>query len=839
MNRNYLITGLLVLWSVTLFGQNEANNWIFGFSNLVDFNTDPPTSDFLPSFNFFMERNSVSMSNGDGELIFYSDGFSVFDKDEDFMPNGFDFISDPNIASHPVFSIPKPNSSTQYYLITSTLFQGDGGMAWSEIDMTLNNNMGDITSNKNIVLTSNSMGKITAVLHQNLKDIWVIGHEWNTSSYKAWLATEDGFGNPVTSSGGTFIEDSNFVNGFGQIKTSPDGKRIAAVYQGLNIVEIFDFDNATGQMTHKATLNTLIQPYGVEFSPNGRFIYVSQNGSNFLSGLRQYDLEAGNASQIQNSTIIVGLNFPNEAGGLQLGPDGKIYVINSTFDPVLGVINQPNQSGLACDFDFDGLALQGGEALFGLPSFFHRYLQKPYFEYSGLCPGGITEFSINQFEFPIDSVQWDFGEPSSGADNFSNSLTPSHQYNGSGSYTVQLFVHSNGEVFQSNNLVHIAPIGINLGPDQVICENQVFTMNAFTQNATYQWSNNSTASSISTVSPGTFWVEVSVDTCGTLTDTISVSHIPAPDVDLGPDRGLCNGVAEILDVTDSTPGATYLWSNNFTSPQIIVGGQGGDFSVTVTYPNGCTDTDVVNLEFDQVVLDPAQANLKCHGDSSGVALVFPVLGALPFSYEWSNGDTLYTTNGLAAGTHTITVTDAKGCTEVNEFNLNEPPELILDITVNDDNPNTTNPDGSVALNPSGGIPPYIFEWEAFGELPDPVFNLGAGDYEITVTDDKNCETIVIVSVGGIPVGVEDVSFLEKIQLYPNPTTDFIFIKTSIEENLEFSITNTLGQTLSDFFIEKNNEGIQLDVSDFETGIYFLKIQLGKEERIWKVNIVKP
>ena len=838
MNRIYLIICLFIFCTTTLFAQKEANNWIFGFSNLLDFNTDPPTPDVLPFFDFFIERNSVSMSNGEGELIFYSDGFSVTDKNGDPMPNSFGLQSDPNSASHPVFAIPKPNTSEEYYLITSTLFQGNGGMSWSEINMTLNNNAGDVTSNKNILLTSNSVGKITAVQHENLTDIWVIGHEWNTSSYKAWLATENGFENPVISNGGTFISDANFVNGFGQIKTSPDGRRIAAVYQGLNIVEIFDFDNATGQMTHKATLNTLIQPYGVEFSPNGRFLYVSQNGSNFLSGLRQYDLEAGNASQIQNSTIILGVNFPTEAGGLQLGPDGKIYVITFAFDVSLGVINEPNLSGLACDFDDFGVQLQAGEVLFGLPSFFHRYIQKPYFEYSGLCPGGITEFDVNQFELVIDSLQWDFGEPASGANNFSTELAPTHQYSGSGAYNVKLTVYSNGEVFQSNSIVHIAPIGVSLGPDQTVCDNQVFTMNAFTQNASYLWSNNSTASSISTVLPGTFWVEVSVDTCGTLRDTITINHIPAPDVELGPDRGLCNGVAEILDATDPAPDATYQWSNGMITPSVVID-FGGNYGVTVSYPNGCTDSDNINLNFDEVVVDPAQANLKCFGDSSGVALVFPVLGILPFSYEWSNGDTLYTTNGLAAGTHTLTVTDMLGCTLVQEFNLNEPSEFNLDIVVNDDNPNTSDPDGAVFLNPSGGTPPYVIEWEAFGELPDPVFNLNAGDYEITITDDKDCEHVVMVTVGGIPVSVDDVSLLEKIQLYPNPTVDFIFVEIPIEEEaLEMSMTNVLGQTLSSFFIEKNNKGFQIDVSAFETGIYFLKIKKGEEERICKVNVVK-
>ena len=842
MNRIYLTLGCLIFFTSVLFSQKEANNWIFGFGNVIDFNTEPPTPDFLPNFIFFTERNSVSQSNSDGDLIFYSDGNSIFNKNHDLMFNGGGLLSDASSASHPVFVIPKPNSDNKYYLFTSTLFQGDGGLLWSEIDMSLDNGLGGVTANKNIQILDNSVGKITAVLHENLEDIWIVAHEWNSSSYQSFLVTENGIGNPITSLNvGSVIGDSNFQNGFGQIKTSPDGLMIAAVYQGLNLVEVFNFDRSTGQLSELVTLNSFIQPYGVEFSPNNRFLYVSQNGSNFFSGLRQFDLQAGSPSQILNSTIILGLNFPTEAGALQLGPDDKIYTINSVFDIALGVINEPNLPGVDCGFEQEGLVLSFTEFMFGLPSFFHSYLQKPYFEYSGFCPGGTTEFSLSQFDFPIDSVSWDFGDPNSGGNNFSNELSPSHQYNSSGSYNVKLTVYSNNQVFLNNNIVHIAPIGISLGPDQTVCENQVFSMNAYTPNATYLWSNNSTASSIATVEPGVFWVEVSVDTCGVLTDTLMVSHIPAPDVDLGIDRGLCNGVSEVLDITDNTPGVSYLWNNNSTSPIFDVS-FGGNYSVTVTYPNGCTDTDAVSFLFDDVILDPAQADLKCFDDSSGVALVFPesTAGSFSFSYLWNTGDTTYTMNGLAAGTYTITVTDGLACTETQEFTLTEPPALTLDITVNDDNPNTTDPDGAVFLNPSGGTEPYVIEWDAFGELPDPVFDLAAGDYEITVTDDNDCEVIVTVTVGGVPVGVDDISFLEKIQLYPNPTSDFLFVKMPDEvvEDLEISVTNTLGQTLPSFFIEKNNEGIRLDVNSFDSGIYFLKIKKESEERTWKVNVIK-
>ncbi len=836
MKKIYLLLLFLSFTTLT-FSQKEANNWIFGFSNWLDFNTDPITIGSTPNFSFFSERNSVSMSDEEGNLLFYSDGFSIFNKDHEVMPNGV--IQANTSMTHPIFAIPKPGSDHSYYMVINSIGFAGSFLNWIEIDMTLNGGLGDVLPNVGEILLDNPIGKITAILHANLTDIWIVSHELNSNNYHAWLATENGISNTsVISSVGSDILDSNSNSQNGQIKTSHDGNRIVAANQGINTVEIFNFDRNVGTLFNPIILTDFSGPNGIEFSPNGRFLYISQDGVNLNQELIQIDLFFNDPIDINNSAQVVGNPFSfSNAGGLQLAPDGKIYLAN-TFDFTLGIINEPDLLGLDSGFDSFGIFLNSGEILFGLPSFFHKYLQTPNFNYDGFCPEGITSFEIEGFDTPIDSVLWNFGDPNSGNNNTSTLLNPTHSFATSGAYEVTLTIYSGNQILIYNGIVYIAPLTIDLGDDQTLCSNQDFTLNAFTPNATYLWSNNSNQSFLSIETPGTYWVEVSVGDCPTLKDTVIINHLPAPNADLGGDGGLCNGEAVTLDATN--PNATYEWSTGSTTSQITVF-FGGTYSVTVTSPNGCSDTDQVNYFFDEVAVTPAQANLACHGDSNGVALVFPALGQLPFSYEWDDGDTLYTHNQLPAGNYSVTITDALGCTAIQNFTLTEPSEIEVNTVINVDNPNTTDPDGAILLQPAGGIPPYNFDWEIFGETTDPLkMGLENGIYNITITDDNNCEKIIQVNLGDV-TSTKEISILEKIKLFPNPTSDFLFVKIPTTENseLEISISNFLGQPKGDIlFLEKGKTEFSIDVSEWSSGIYFIKIKMKEEERIWKFNVIK-
>jgi len=833
------ITSLFLIFTTFLFSQKETNNWIFGTNNWLDFNTSPPTVRSGEIDFFLAHRSTISMSDKDGNLLFTSNGDAVFDRNHNVMPNGM--IKANMFESHPVFVIPKPNSEHIYYLIINTFESPTRILKWVEIDMSLNNGLGDIITNTNSggFLLENPTGKITAVLHENLIDVWIISHVFNSDEYYAWLATESGINpTPVITSIGIEIPNEFQDNGNGQIKTSSDGNTIASANIIINNVEIYNINRATGELYNLITLNQLFSPRGVEFSPSGQYLYVTHEGFQGDSRILQYDLWAGNESAINNSKLSVGNPISaNTAAALQLAPNGKIYCVNFG-DPALGIINAPDNNGFNVNFEQEGQGDIVDFSFFGLPSFFHKYFDKPYFSYDGVCSGSTTTFLIDGFDASINSVTWDFGDPASGTNNSSTELNPSHNYPASGNYYVTLTITSNNQTFTKKQLVHIAPTSINIGIDSTLCSNQNLTADAFTPNATYEWSNGFTTSAIDITSPGAYSVTVSVANCPTLTDEVVVNHIPAPDADLGGDGALCNGESVTLDATNL--GASYLWSTGSTL-STITAFFSDTYAVTVTNPNGCSDVDEVVYVNDFFALGPSQANLKCFNDSSGVALVFHSGGFSPISYQWNNGDTLYTNNHLTAGNYSVTATDRFGCTTEQGFTLTEPDELIVDLVTNADNPNTGIFEGSVLLQPSGGNPPYTFDWEMFGETTDPLkTGLENGIYNITITDDNGCEKIIQANVGNV-TSIEEISFLKKVKLFPNPTSDFLFIKIPNKKNgnFQFSITDILGKTmLEKSFLENEKTEFSIDVKNWSSGIYFFKIKMEGAERVWKVNVVK-
>lgn len=837
MKKIYLLL-LLLLYSFFTFSQKEANNWIFGSVNHLDFNSNPVDVNTISSINFFPGRNSVSLSDENGNLLFYSDGTSIFNKAHLVMPNGA--IQSNSAASHPLFVIPKPGSDHGYYMIINTPGFSSPSLVWIEIDMNLDGGLGDVVPNVGGTLLNNPTGKITAVLHANSNDIWIVGHELESNIYHSWLATENGISNSSeTSPIGSQIQSSVANSQDGQIKTSPNGDRIAVVNTGLNTIEIFNFNRLTGTLYNPIILSGFFEPYGLEFSPSGKFLYVSQSG-NFSNGIEifQLNITSNTPTSIMNSSIFLGssFGFVDLAGGLQLAPDGKIYIAN-TGDISLSIIHQPEAQGADVNFEQFGLILFSGE-VFGLPSFFHQYFKNPSFSYEGFCLGSATHFSIDAASAIIDSVEWNFGDPLSGDDNTSTLLNPSHFFIESGSYNVSLTIYSNNQILETNQIIQIAPASIELGQDLTICSNEELVLDVFTPNATYQWSNGSTQPFLTVDAPGTYWVNVLIDNCPTLTDTITINHLAAPNADLGEDGGLCNGDAVVLDV--SNPNATYLWSTGSTTSQITIF-FGGTYSITVTNPNGCTDVDEVSYFFDQVGVTPSQANLACFGDSNGVALVFPAIGQSPFSYEWDDGDTLYTNNQLTAGNYSITVTDNLGCTVVQEFTITEPPKLEVDVVINADNPNTSDPDGAILFQPDGGVPPYLYHWELFGETDDPLkMGLGNGIYHVTISDKNECEEVMEVNVGDV-TSTYEISLLEKIKVFPNPTSDYLFIKSpeTFFERMEISITNILGQPIQDIlFDQQDNTELIINVTNLKDGIYFLRIKEKMNERVWKFNVIQ-
>ncbi|MEM9022195.1 MAG: T9SS type B sorting domain-containing protein, partial [Bacteroidota bacterium] len=215
-----------------------------------------------------------------------------------------------------------------------------------------------------------------------------------------------------------------------------------------------------------------------------------------------------------------------------------------------------------------------------------------------------------------------------------------------GTYHVTL--SSNCSVTSDSIQVTVNPIPVvDLGPDTVICAGDLFMLDATTANATYLWSDGSTAPMLTVSSSGSYRVTVSSLGC-TAADTVQVQVDTIATVDLGPDTVLCSGNSLVLDAT--TAGAQYLWNTGVTTPQLTIN-TAGTFGVTITIGN-CQESDSVAITGEVTPqVDLVSDTFLCPG-----SIVFLDASVPNGSYVWSTGATTASLVTNAPGTYTVTVT---------------------------------------------------------------------------------------------------------------------------------------------------------------------------------------
>lgn len=364
MPKRLFLLILICLPSMSSFAQTFGNTWYFGNRCGLDFSSGNPVP--LLNSQMYAEEGCATLTDSNGNLLFYTNGDSIWNSSHTLMPNGTG-LSGQTSSSQAALAVKKPGSNSIFYLFTLDAQGNSGGLCWSEIDMSLNAGLGDVTANKNVVLLNPSCEKLAAVRHSNGIDVWVVAHGLNSNSFYSYLITGAGVGAPLISNSGSVIaSSSNNVETIGCMRISCGGTQLAVANYGDYAVQLFDFNNFSGAITNPRTLNSTYRPYGVEFSPNANYLYISEwnwNGSQIY----QYDLSAPNIAQSQTSIGTIP-TFGVTAATLQLGPDHKIYIAVVNSDS-LSIINSPDQPAASCNFVANALYLNGRISLSGLPNF--------------------------------------------------------------------------------------------------------------------------------------------------------------------------------------------------------------------------------------------------------------------------------------------------------------------------------------------------------------------------------------------------------------------------------------------------------------------------------------
>jgi gliding motility-associated-like protein len=573
---------VVLVWAISCcsaHAQNEWNTWYFGSLAGLDFNSGEPR--LLDDGALSTVEGCASISDKYGNLLFYTDGVKVWDRFHGVMQNGTGLFG--NFSTTQCQIIPTPGDSTRYYIFTAD-FQGNkDGLCYSVVDLKKNNGLGEVVQ-KNKRLKTPVTEKISAVRHSNGRDFWVVAHEWQTSKFLSYLISPAGISAPVFSDQGA-VHANGFqdMNAIGTLKFNLDGSRLAVAIHDDNVIELFHFDNATGAIAHDQSLVLKggAGPYGLEFSPNGKWLYASLFNANKIL---QFDLSEPTGADMVNSAYLVGEDMLSRFSALQLAADGRIYV--ACFEkPYLSVINFPGRKGAACDFELKGLSLIDRNSVAGLPAAITSYF--PRFRYKQACLGDTTYFSIPETD-GILSVKWDFGDPGSGALNQSMDTATFHIYQLPGTYKVTMVCNTSGKSDTSSTYINVrqAPV-FDLGNDTVLCGSEQLILNVFEPGAHYFWQNTSRKPEFTVTEPGKYWVRV-YNQCGERTDTIEVRYVTEPEVELGKDSIFCDEINYELKV--SWPGATIQWQDGSTDTVFLVTKEGTYYVSISTACGSASDT---------------------------------------------------------------------------------------------------------------------------------------------------------------------------------------------------------------------------------------------------------
>ena len=186
MIKRLLLFVFLVYSTNILIAQKEANIWYFGEYAGLDFNSGNPVA--ITDGQLSTSEGCASIADSNGNLLFYTDGITVWDKSHNVMLNGNGLLGNSD-STHSAIIVPKPDSQEIYYIFTVDAQAGNNGMNYSEVNLSLNGGLGAITTNKNINLLPRSTEQITAVVHGNGLDYWIICHPWDSNKFNSFLVT--------------------------------------------------------------------------------------------------------------------------------------------------------------------------------------------------------------------------------------------------------------------------------------------------------------------------------------------------------------------------------------------------------------------------------------------------------------------------------------------------------------------------------------------------------------------------------------------------------------------------------------------------------------------------
>lgn len=379
------------------------------------------------------------------------------------------------------------------------------------------------------------------------------------------------------------------------------------------------------------------------------------------------------------------------------------------------------------------------------------------------------------------------------------------------------------------------PPDVNAGNDTAICgDGQIMLHGYSSANVGYNWTTigGNIVSGAHTAYPivdtaGMYILKVvdRVNGCKAK-DTVIVIMLPPLNIDLGNDTTFTTCTHETVTLDADATGSTYVWSTGATTQTIVVS-QTGMYYVTVTTPQGCSDSDTINI----VIIDNS-IDVDLGNDTTLCTCIKLTPGFIPgATYQWCNGSNYPTIIACKSGMYCVEVRTGN-CIIRDTIMVTINPPPVVDLG------NDTTVVNSLVLN--AGNPGATFSWNT-GATTQTITVTTTGKYYVTVTDQYGCtasDTIIVDIIIGIQ---ENTAATLVVNVYPNPSNDKTFtmsFEAPEKGNVEIQIINVLGRVVYSEKLEnfKGSYNKMITLQQLSRGIYFADVVRNNSRSVVKIII---
>ncbi len=814
----------MLCMAITTQSLAQDEVWYFG-----GWNTNPTTSAGIEfNGNSLLNRNNEAaytfyeassvVSDGAGNVLFYSDGLTVWNKNHTVMTNGNGLIgsNEPGNTTgsgvQGVLSINDPGNANRYYVFTGPSVEqttNNVGFHYNVVDLSVGA-AGSVTT-KNQTLINGATTRIAeamAAIAKSCDTTWVIVHGATNNNFYAFEITAAGINTtPVISSAGPTLLGTQFAQG--SMDFAPHGDRLA--YSSGYGLYLFDFNIKTGVVSNSLPVASTTSYWGTEFSPDGSKLYYSQYT---LGELRQYDICTGTITLLDASVTTL--------GELATGKDGKIYGVYNGNNAFSGrnllCINNPDNAGAACNVNISAYNT-GMDLGPGLPQ---MYFSSPFLN-KGSVQADITRTipdTICDSYIPVcmnlsatPSVAGIWRSVPSGFVNSHGVFNPSA--NTKDTTVVKVFFGMGTCVKEDSTTIVVINCckKINTNPPAgSICPGDSVNLNALLTDGIGSWSifQKPAGSKPATIAAPwfktksfsdagtykvTFKLTTSVNGCKDSTiENIVVKARPAAPANLT--AKYCIGDSTTITAGDLS--YTYLWNpGGSTSNSITVKSVGNYIVKKTSLITTCSALDTIVVSSLALPTGSISDTSVCAGGT------ITVNAGAWLSYRWDNAATSQSNSISSTGKHWVIVENNNNCKDTIFVQVNAGNKLKVSLG----NPGALCTGSTLTLNASvTGIQaaPLSYSWDGTAGASSKVFST-TGDHGVVVSDGRNCKggdtvTIAQATLPKVNLGKDTSMCFNEDAIYkaviPDTFTTILWMNGSSDSSISINKPQSVIVTVS-------------------------------------------